>query len=152
VTAEAVARLAREAKAAAETRRLVGEARAWRPTHAYRWGKRLPGRGGELCRLIRTGALCSALIAFADGWRVVVPRHALRRLPFREVEPPLDAGDAARERQQIGAVERRLLVAQREPPLDGGEPVLDARGALIEPPQQGQHQIVGRLAHKGRMP
>ena len=99
MTAEAVARLAREAKAAAETRRLVGEARAWRPTHAYRWGKRLPGRGGELCRLIRTGALCSALIAFGDGWRVVVPRRALRPLPFREVEPPLDAGDAARERQ-----------------------------------------------------
>jgi len=148
MTAEAVARLARAAEAAAETRRLVGEARAWRPTHAYRWGS----RGGELCRLIRMGALCSALIEFADGWRVVVPRQALRQLPFREVEPPLDAGDAAGQRQQIGAVERRLLVAQREPPLDGGEPVLDASGALIEPPQQGQHQVVGRLAHKGRMP
>jgi len=133
MTAEAVARLARAAEAAAETRRLVGEARAWRPTHAYRSGR----RGGELCRLIRTGALCAALIEFADGWRVVVPRQALRRLPLREVEPPLDAGDAAGERQ---------------PPLDGGEPVLDAGGALIEPPQQGQHQGVGRLAHRGRMP
>jgi len=148
MTAEAVAQLARAARAAAETRRLVGEARAWRPTHAYRWGS----RGGELCRLIRTGALCSALIEFADGWRVVVPRQALRRLPLREVEPPLDAGDAARERQQISAVERRLLVAQREPTLHAGEPVLDARGALIQPTQQGQHQLVGRLGHKGRMP
>lgn len=137
MTAEAVARLARAAEAAAETRRLVGEARAWRPTHAYRWGRRQPGRGGELCRLIRTGALCSALIECADGWRVVVPRQALRRLPLREVEPPLDAGDAA---------------GQRQPSLDGGEPVLDAGGALIQPPQQGQHQVVGRLAHKGRMP
>jgi hypothetical protein len=45
-----------------------------------------------------------------------------------------------------------VLVAQGKPALDRGEPVLDPRGALIKPAQQGRHEVVGRLAHKGSMP
>ena len=43
------------------------------------WRARLPGRHGQLCRLLRTGTLNSALVEFvSDGWRVVTDRRAVR--------------------------------------------------------------------------
>jgi len=87
-----------------------------------------------------------ALALYERDWRWV------RRLPLREVEPSLYAGDAARKRKKVCAVDRGFLVAQCQPPLYGGKPVLDAGGALIEPSQQDQYQVVRRFAHWDRMP
>lgn len=49
-------------------------------THRFMWGSRVPDRAGQPCRLLATGALCSALVEFADGWRMVTSRRALRRI------------------------------------------------------------------------
>lgn len=48
--------------------------------YRYAWGPRLMGfdRKGQLCRVLVRGAMNSALIEFADGFRAVVSRNALR--------------------------------------------------------------------------
>jgi len=51
----------------------------------YRWvwgpkaGRRELDRKGEHCRVICRGAMNSALVEFADGFRAVVSRNGLRR-------------------------------------------------------------------------
>ena len=49
-------------------------------THTWRWRKWLPDRFGQHCRIITTGTLNSALVEFADGYKVVTSRYAVRRL------------------------------------------------------------------------
>lgn len=56
-------------------------------TYRYAWGQRfiVPGlpvlsRKGEACRVLARGRMNSALVEFADGYRAVVSRNALRRI------------------------------------------------------------------------
>ena len=55
-------------------------------THFWRWRKWLPERYGQHCGVIARGALGSVLVEFADGWRVVTSRWAIRLLPPGEGE------------------------------------------------------------------
>jgi hypothetical protein len=48
-------------------------------THRWYWRSRLPERHGQPCRVLARGALNSILVEFADGWRVVTSRFAVRR-------------------------------------------------------------------------
>ena len=48
-------------------------------THLWRWRCRLPERHGQPCCVLARGALNSILVEFADGWRVVTSRYAVRR-------------------------------------------------------------------------
>lgn len=50
-------------------------------THFWRWRKYLGERHGEPCRVLAVGRMNSALIEFADGFRVVSSRYAVRKLP-----------------------------------------------------------------------
>jgi hypothetical protein len=49
-------------------------------THTWYWRERLPERKGQPCRVICTGKLNSALVEFADGFRVVTSRYAVRKI------------------------------------------------------------------------
>lgn len=49
--------------------------------YRYAWHTRLPGRYGQLCRVICRGSLNSALLEFDDGYRVITNRAALRKMP-----------------------------------------------------------------------
>jgi len=46
------------------------------------WKKWLGHRNGQPCRVIARGALNSNLVEFADGFRVVTSRHAVRKRPL----------------------------------------------------------------------
>lgn len=48
-------------------------------THFWFWKKWLPDRRGHPCRVLARGRLNSILIEFADGWKVVTSRYAVRR-------------------------------------------------------------------------
>lgn len=53
------------------------------PTHYWRIRKTLPQRTGEPCRVVVRGrgpGPRNILVEFADGYRVVTHRHAVRRL------------------------------------------------------------------------
>lgn len=50
-------------------------------THRWFWRAKLPDRHGQPCRVIARGKMNSILVEFADGWRVITSRHAVRRLP-----------------------------------------------------------------------
>jgi len=54
-------------------------------THRWYWRKYLPERFGQLCRIVKTGRMNSALIEFEDGYRVLSSRYAVRR----DRTPPL---------------------------------------------------------------
>lgn len=45
------------------------------------WRSRLPSRTGQPCRVLARGKMNSILVEFADGFRVVTSRHAVRRPP-----------------------------------------------------------------------
>lgn len=47
--------------------------------HVWYWRKYLPERKGQPCRLLAVGALNSAMVEFADGYRVITSRYAVRR-------------------------------------------------------------------------
>ena len=49
-------------------------------THTWRWKSILGERFGQPCRVVCTGKLNSALVEFADGYRVVTSRYAVRRI------------------------------------------------------------------------
>jgi hypothetical protein len=49
-------------------------------THRWYWRSRLPARHGQPCRVLARGAMNSVLVEFADGWRVVTSRHAVRSI------------------------------------------------------------------------
>lgn len=57
---------------------MATEARS-RLTHVWFWRCRLPERKGERCRVLACGSLNSVLVQFADGFRVVTSRYAVRR-------------------------------------------------------------------------
>ncbi len=48
-------------------------------THVWFWKCRLGDRKGEPCRVVSRGALNSILVEFADGFRVVTSRYAVRK-------------------------------------------------------------------------
>jgi len=49
----------------------------------WRWKRRPVGnpRMGQRCRVLSRGGLNSVLVEFADGYRVLTSRHAVRRAP-----------------------------------------------------------------------
>ena len=51
--------------------------------YIYVWGPRLMGfsRKGQLCRVLVRGAMNSALVEFEDGFKAVISRSALRKVP-----------------------------------------------------------------------
>jgi hypothetical protein len=49
-------------------------------THRWHWSKYLPERKDQLCRVLSTGRMNSALIEFADGYRVLSSRYAVRKI------------------------------------------------------------------------
>jgi hypothetical protein len=63
-------------------------------THLYRWHRVMAGqdRHGQPCRLLATGARMSALVQFADGWRAITSRRALRRLRDRSCSADVAEG------------------------------------------------------------
>jgi hypothetical protein len=48
--------------------------------HVWWWRTRLADRKGERCAVLARGALNSILVAFADGYKVITSRYAVRRL------------------------------------------------------------------------
>ena len=50
-------------------------------THRWHWRKWLPERHGQLCRVLATGRMNSALVEFEDGAKVITSRYAVRKLP-----------------------------------------------------------------------
>lgn len=50
-------------------------------THVWWWRARLPARKGQPCRVVARGSRNSVLVEFADGFRVVTSRYAVRRRP-----------------------------------------------------------------------
>jgi hypothetical protein len=49
-------------------------------THTWRWRKILGERFGQPCRVVCVGKLNSALVEFADGFKVVTSRYAVRKV------------------------------------------------------------------------
>ena len=49
-------------------------------THRWHWRKWLPERHGQLCRVLKTGRMNSALVEFEDGTKVVTIRYAVQKL------------------------------------------------------------------------
>ena len=49
-------------------------------THVWFWRARLPERKGQPCRVLCRGRMNSILVEFADGFRVVTSRWAVRKL------------------------------------------------------------------------
>jgi len=49
-------------------------------THVWFWRSRLPERKGQECRVLVRGRMNSILVEFADGYRVVTSRYAVRRI------------------------------------------------------------------------
>ncbi len=47
-------------------------------SHVWYWRAKLPERKGQPCRVIARGSMNSILVEFADGYRVVTSRHAVR--------------------------------------------------------------------------
>lgn len=47
--------------------------------YLWHWRLRLPDRKGQRCRVVCRGTMNSALVEFADGFRAVVSRNALRK-------------------------------------------------------------------------
>ena len=49
-------------------------------THIWWWKGKLPERKGELCKVLARGRMNSILVEFADGFKVVTSRYAVRRV------------------------------------------------------------------------
>ena len=49
-------------------------------THRWYWRKWLGERHGQLCRVVAVGTMNSALVEFADGFRVLTVRYAVRKV------------------------------------------------------------------------
>jgi hypothetical protein len=48
-------------------------------THIWFWKKRLGDRKGQPCRVLARGKMNSILVEFADGFKVVTSRYAVRK-------------------------------------------------------------------------
>lgn len=60
-------------------------------SHVWYWRSRLPERKGERCDVLARGAMNSILVGFADGFKVVTSRYAVRRkalIEDREIQGP----------------------------------------------------------------
>lgn len=53
-------------------------------THVWFWRKFLGDRKGQQCRFFARGRNGNLGIEFEDGYRVVAPRYAVRRLSLSE--------------------------------------------------------------------
>ena len=49
-------------------------------THFWYWRKWLGHRHNHPCRVLARGAFGSVLVEFGDGYRVIAPRFAVRRI------------------------------------------------------------------------
>lgn len=49
----------------------------WKQRYLYRWNRQ--GRKGQECVLLCRGTMNSCLVEFADGYRMVTSRNALKR-------------------------------------------------------------------------
>lgn len=49
--------------------------------HIWHWRSRLPERKGQACRVLARGKMNSILVEFADGWKAVTSRYAVRKHP-----------------------------------------------------------------------
>lgn len=58
--------------------------------YIYRWNRQ--GRKGEVCRVLCRGAMNSCLLEFADGFKMVTSRNALKKLSLENVGSDLRAG------------------------------------------------------------
>jgi hypothetical protein len=47
--------------------------------YLYRWNRQ--GRKGQICRVLCRGSMNSCLLEFADGFKMVTSRNALKRAP-----------------------------------------------------------------------
>jgi hypothetical protein len=66
-------------------------------THRWHWRKWLPERHGQLCRVLATGRMNSALVEFEDGTKVVTSRYAVRKVtPNDEGQRSAACGASAR--------------------------------------------------------
>lgn len=48
-------------------------------THVWFWRCRLPERKGQPCAVLARGRMNSCLVQFADGFKVVTSRYAVRK-------------------------------------------------------------------------
>lgn len=63
------------------------------------------------------------------------------------LDPRQPAGQV-QQAQPVQPVHRGFLVSQAKPPLDARHAVFQPRGALIDPAQQDQHEVVGFIRHE----
>jgi hypothetical protein len=47
--------------------------------HIWFWKTRLPERKGKACRVVARGKMNSILVEFADGYKVITSRYAVRK-------------------------------------------------------------------------
>ena len=59
--------------------RAAGAGPAGVPVYLWHWRARLPERKGQPCEVLARGSMNSILVRFADGFRVVTSRYAVRR-------------------------------------------------------------------------
>jgi hypothetical protein len=59
---------------------LTQKERAVTFTHVYFWRKFGHGRKGQLCNVIARGKLNSICVEFADGYKMITNRRAVRRV------------------------------------------------------------------------
>ena len=67
-------------------------------THRWHFRKWLPERHGQLCRVLATGRMNSALVEFEDGHKVITSRYAVRKLTPNASfsrEPERSGGESA---------------------------------------------------------
>ena len=53
--------------------------RCGKMTHVWYWKKKLPERKGQPCRVLARGKKNSVLVEFADGFKVITSRFAVRK-------------------------------------------------------------------------
>jgi hypothetical protein len=47
--------------------------------YVWFWRSRLPERKGQACRVVVRGRMNSVLVEFADGYKVITSRYAVRK-------------------------------------------------------------------------
>jgi hypothetical protein len=69
---------AKRARAAAASRKNSANGQPFDIRYVFRWNRF--GRKGQTCKVIARGKMNSCMLEFADGWRVVTSRNALRKV------------------------------------------------------------------------
>ena len=52
-------------------------------THVWYWKSRLPERKDQLCKILARGKMNSILVEFADGFKVITSRYAVRKVKLQ---------------------------------------------------------------------